>query len=44
MYFPGFEISDDEEMPEDMHHNLPLQDTQALQNGNNGYNPSAIPY
>ncbi len=36
MYFPGFELSDDEQMPEDMHHNLPPQDTQAPQNGNEG--------
>jgi hypothetical protein len=44
MYFPGFKLSDDEEMPEDMRHNLPPQDTQAPQNRNNGYIPSAFPY
>jgi hypothetical protein len=38
MYFPEFELSYDREMPENMHHNLPPQDTQAPQNGNNGYN------
>ncbi len=36
MYFPGFKLSDDEEMPEDVHHNLPPQDTKASQKGNNG--------
>ncbi len=42
--FPRIPVSNNEEMPEDMHHNLPPQDTQAPQNGNKSYNPSAITY
>jgi hypothetical protein len=36
MYIPGSKISNYEEIPGDMHHNLPPQDWT------NGYNPSAI--
>jgi hypothetical protein len=34
MYFQGFELSDDEEMPEAMHPDLPALDTQAPENDN----------
>ncbi len=34
MYFPGIKLSNNEETPEDMHHNLPAQDAQAPENDN----------
>jgi hypothetical protein len=30
MYFPGFELSDNEEVPEDMHQDQPAQDTPEM--------------